>query len=66
VNEAMRAETEKDSGRLPTFEEEKGAPVRVTDTSDRKEIEQLYEAIRMGKAKLVGPDGEARLLPGSL
>jgi excisionase family DNA binding protein len=50
---------------LPTSEKEKGRPARVID-GDRKEIEQLYEAIRMGKARLVGPDGEARLLPGSL
>jgi excisionase family DNA binding protein len=33
---------------------------------DHKEIEQLYEAFRRGKAKLVGPSGEARLLPDSL
>jgi excisionase family DNA binding protein len=33
---------------------------------DRKEIQKLYEAIRKGKAKLVSPDGEARLLPDSL
>jgi excisionase family DNA binding protein len=29
-------------------------------------VEQLYEAIRRGKAKLVGPDGEVRILPDSL
>jgi excisionase family DNA binding protein len=59
----MPAATQKDTGRLPTSEKEKGRPARVID-GDRKEIEQLYEAIRMGKARLVGPD--ARLLPGSL
>lgn len=33
--------------------------------TDRTDIEQLYEAFRRGKAKLVGPTGEARLLPDS-
>jgi excisionase family DNA binding protein len=33
---------------------------------DQRDVEELYEAIRKGKAKLVGPDGEVRLLPGSL
>ena len=37
-------------------------------TSDpyRSEVEGLYEALRRGKIKLVGPSGEARLLPASL
>lgn len=39
--------------------------VPVSDT-DRREIEELYRAIRRGKAKLVAPNGEARLLPDSL
>jgi excisionase family DNA binding protein len=39
--------------------------VPISDT-DRKEIEQLYDAFRRGKAKLVAPNGEARLLPDSL
>ena len=39
--------------------------VSISDT-DRKEIEQLYDAFRRGKAKLVAPSGEARLLPDSL
>src|SRR5277367_519239 len=56
--------TEKDRGRLPTSKV-KGSRAPISDT-DRKEIEQLYEAIRKGKAKLVRPDGEARLLPDSL
>ena len=34
--------------------------------NDHKEVEQLYEAIRRGKAKLVSPDGKARVLPDSL
>lgn len=50
---------------MPTPENEKGRAVPISET-DRKEIEQLYDAIRMGKAKLVSPDGEARLLPDSL
>jgi excisionase family DNA binding protein len=33
---------------------------------DRQEIEQLYEAIRSGKARLVSATGEAHLLPDSL
>ncbi|HTW66171.1 MAG TPA: excisionase family DNA-binding protein [Bryobacteraceae bacterium] len=33
---------------------------------DQKEIEQLYNALRRGTAKLVGPDGQARHLPDSL
>jgi excisionase family DNA binding protein len=33
---------------------------------DQRDVEELYEAIRKGRAKLVGPDGEVRLLPGSL
>jgi excisionase family DNA binding protein len=33
---------------------------------NRQETEQLYDAMRRGKAKLVGPDGQARLLPHSL
>ena len=39
--------------------------VPVSDT-DRSEIEQLYRALTRGKAKLVAPNGEARLLPDSL
>ena len=34
--------------------------------TNQRDVEQLYEAIRKGKAKLIGPDGEVRLLPGSL
>ncbi|MGA2182682.1 MAG: excisionase family DNA-binding protein [Bryobacteraceae bacterium] len=53
------AATEEHAGRL------QGVRVPIPDT-DRKEIEQLYEAIRKGKARLVSPDGQARLLPDSL
>lgn len=44
---------------------EKDQRVPISDI-DRKEIEQLYTAFRRGKAKLIGPSGEARLLPDSL
>jgi excisionase family DNA binding protein len=33
---------------------------------NRQEVEPLYDAMRRGKAKLVGPNGQARLLPQSL
>ncbi len=49
----------------PLHAEEKDQRGPISDT-DRKEIEQLYAAFRRGKAKLVGPSGEARLLPDSL
>ena len=51
--------------RSPLHAEEKDQRVPISDT-DRKEIEQLYAALRRGKAKLVGPSGEARRLPDSL
>ena len=34
--------------------------------SDQEEVKKLYDAIRKGNAKLVGPDGEAKALPDSL
>lgn len=58
----MPSATEKTKNPLPT---EKDQRVPVSEM-DRKEIEQLYAAFRRGKAKLVGPSGEARLLPDSL
>lgn len=33
---------------------------------DQQDVKKLYNAFRKGKAKLVGPDGEARHLPESL
>lgn len=33
---------------------------------DQRDVLSLYEAFRMGKAKLVGPDGEVNHLPDSL
>jgi excisionase family DNA binding protein len=53
------------SERSPLQHADKEQRVPILDT-DRKEIEQLYEAFRRGNAKLVGPNGEARLLPDSL
>jgi excisionase family DNA binding protein len=47
----------------PLHTEKERVPISETD---RKEIEQLYAAFRRGKAKLVGPSGEARVLPDSL
>jgi len=58
----MPSATEKTKNPLPT---EKDQRVPLSEM-DRKEIEQLYAAFRRGKAKLVGPSGEARLLPDSL
>lgn len=49
----------------PLQPSEKDQRVAISDT-DRKEVEQIYEAIRRGKAKLVSPDGEAKVLPDSL
>jgi len=50
---------------MPIEMEEARRQVPISDP-DRNEIEKLYEAFRSGKAKLVGPSGEARLLPDSL
>ena len=50
---------------MPTATEEDRQQFPISDP-DRREIEQLYEALRRGKAKLVGPNGEALVLPDSL
>lgn len=55
--------TAKDQSPLPPTEVDRRVPISDTD---RSEIEQLYDAFRRGKAKLVAPNGEARLLPDSL
>ncbi len=34
--------------------------------NDQKDVEKLYGALRKGKAKLVGPDGESKPLPNSV
>src|SRR5256885_359396 len=49
----------------PLHKTKRDRRVPISDI-DRKEIEQLYEAFRKGKAKLVSPSGETRLLPESL
>jgi excisionase family DNA binding protein len=41
------------------------SPVPIS-AEDQKDVQKLYEAIRRGRAKLVGPDGESRQLPDSL
>ena len=61
----MTHATEKRKNPLQTTEKEGQRRVPISE-HDRKEIEQLYEAFRRGKAKLVDPNGEARLLPDSL
>jgi len=53
----------KDQISVPPPEIDRRVPISDTD---RSEIEQLYDAFRRGKAKLVAPSGEARLLPDSL
>ena len=59
----MPKATAKDKRPLQPTEMDRRVPISDTD---RKEIEQLYDAFRRGKAKLVAPNGEARLLPDSL
>jgi len=41
------------------------APLAIAEQGQR-DVRSLYEAIRKGKAKLVGPDGEIKHLPDSL
>lgn len=58
----MAATAKHEASPLQNIEEQRGP---ISD-DDRQEIEQLYDAMRRGKAKLVGSDGQARLLPHSL
>jgi len=44
---------------------EKTSPLPISD-QDQQDIEKLYSALKKGKAKLVGLDGESRPLPDSL
>jgi excisionase family DNA binding protein len=44
---------------------EKTTPLSISE-QDKKDIEKLYGALKKGKAKLIGPDGETRPLPESL
>lgn len=50
---------------MPSATREDRLQASISDP-DRDEIERLYEALRRGKIKLVGPSGEARALPASL
>jgi len=49
----------------PLHHPEQEEPVAISN-KDQQEIEVLYDALRKGKAKLVGPTGEAQPLPDSL
>jgi excisionase family DNA binding protein len=44
---------------------EKTSPLPISER-DQKDVEKLYSALKKGKAKLVGPDGESRPLPDSI
>jgi excisionase family DNA binding protein len=44
---------------------EKASPLPSSE-QDQKDVEKLYGALKKGKAKLVGPDGESRPLPESI
>jgi excisionase family DNA binding protein len=44
---------------------DKKLPLPIS-TQDQKDVEKLYGALKKGKAKLVGPDGESRPLPDSV
>jgi excisionase family DNA binding protein len=35
-------------------------------TKDQREIQEIYQKLRKAEAKLVGPDGETRILPSTL
>jgi excisionase family DNA binding protein len=60
----MKNATARPVAPLPNAEKERAVPV---SENDRNDIEQLYEAFRRGgKAKLISPNGESRLLPESL
>jgi excisionase family DNA binding protein len=63
--EEMEMPNATDNKKKIPLQTEKDHRVPISEM-DRKEIEELYAAFRRGKAKLVGPSGEARLLPDSL
>jgi excisionase family DNA binding protein len=52
-------------GKTSTLGPADQSPLPLLD-ADRQEVQKLYDAIRRGNAKLVGPNGEARRLPDSL
>jgi excisionase family DNA binding protein len=49
-----------------TTTEKHPAPSVPIPANDQQEIKEIYEKIRNHRAKLVGPDGEARALPASI
>ena len=59
VDKSMSATADKES----LLQAEEQVPISETD---RKDVENLYEVLRRGKAKLVSPDGESRLLPSNV
>src|SRR5580698_1935116 len=44
---------------------EKTPPLPISE-KDQKDLEELYGALKKGKAKLIGPDGESKPLPDSI
>jgi excisionase family DNA binding protein len=44
---------------------EKKSPLPIS-SHDQQDVEKLYGALKKGKAKLIGPDGESRPLPDSV
>src|ERR1017187_5277480 len=54
--------TAKDQSPLPPTGKDRRGPISATDRSG---IRKVYDGCRRGKAKLVAPSGEARLLPDS-
>jgi len=44
---------------------ENASPLPIS-AQDQKDVEKLYGALKKGKAKLVGPDGESKPLPDSI
>jgi excisionase family DNA binding protein len=61
----MRPAAAADRGRLPASKDVKRRRDSTSDTGGKR-TNQLYAAMRQGKARLVRADGKARLLPNSL
>src|SRR5258708_4667883 len=45
---------------------EKAAAEMAISKQEQNDIQEIYEKIRRANAKLVGPDGETRILPSKL
>jgi excisionase family DNA binding protein len=58
----MPTVTTKNAARHPKAEKD----TRLGGPVGRKQVDQLYNAIRKSKPKLIGPNGTARSLPGEL